>query len=301
MAVPVFYLGPLGRLVPLVSPDEGVSRTDELSGHVHQSINAAKTLDVRGYRRIWEFDQAWLEPDALSYLQTCFIGVIQSPLRFVDPINKNRLSKSTSAASRDIGWSGGYENWDPAVGTARSMYGPTPTASLINERGGVSTYMPETFIRWETATSGDLFAERDRHDQNQLSKATPVFPGETLTLSAYVRRISGVGEISMTLKVWDSDATPMPGAVTTDPTDSPDWVRLTATINEVPAAGVATMPVFTTDGFGVFDIAQVQLEEGPEATNWHLGNGCPEVLFTELQEQSPRYPLVTASLILEET
>src|SRR5690606_41941469 len=62
MSVPVFRLEPLGRLVPLVSPDEGVSRSDAVVGAVRPSINASRTLVGRGYHRTWVFDQSSLVP-----------------------------------------------------------------------------------------------------------------------------------------------------------------------------------------------------------------------------------------------
>lgn len=303
MSVPVFRLGPLGRLVPLVSPDEGVSRSDEFVGAVHTSINASRTMDVRGYRRTWEFDQAYLEPDALSYLQSCFSGVVRSPLRLVDPINKNRLSKSTSAAAKLNGWSGAAGNWVPttANSSTRTMFGDTPPVELTTERGSTVAYVPETYIRFETANDdGDtVYAEYDGHSPNLLSRAVPVFPGETLTVSGCLRTLDPDSQMVIGFDLYDAQAELIDYAMS-DETSSSTWDRLSATYQDLPANAVAAMPYVMVSTAGAYDIAQLQLEEGPEATPWQLGNGCPEVLFTELQEESPVYPLVTASLRLEE-
>lgn len=298
MTVPVFLLGPLGRLSPLAPPEKGIARTDEMAGGVHTSVNGSKTLTVRGYRRVWEIESAHLEREDLSFLQACFAGAIRSPLRLVDPINKNRLSKSTSAAAKLPEWAGGASNWrTDATASTSTQQGDTPAVSFTNDYSSATSYVPETYIRWETEGAATVWAEVDG-DKPLAAKAVPVFPGETLTLSAYTRVVSGLGSVTLSLRYVDASSTVV-GTANSAASTATSWTRLAATL-DAPADAVGAVVALTATAGGVYDVSQVQLEEGASASGWVFGHGCPEVLFTQLRETSPRYPLVTASLRLEE-
>lgn len=296
MDVPVFWFGPLGRLIPLAPPSPGVERTVEMAGSVSQSVNGSKTLDVRGYRRVWELESAHLDPEDLSALELFYTGGARDALRLRDPIQKNLLPRVAAAAAKDYSWAGGSRSWTTTTGGVSTVYDQTPDLNTSDIYGAPSKYSPKSLVRWTPAASGTLRP----HSSTTLSgrDVVPVIPAEPLALSALVRSAGTSVSTTMSL-VWVNASLGTISSSSQSFTPTSSWVRQSVT-GTAPATAVGALVQFSVPGAASLDFAQLQLEEGSTATDWLLGDGCPEVLFTAMSEASQIYPLVSASITLEE-
>lgn len=296
MTAPNFWLGPLGRLVPLSSPERDIERSMEMSGASNTSLDGTTTLDIRGFRRTWKLATTYLDVNDLSYLQACYQGLVSGPLRLIDPINKNRLSASTSAATKASEFPGGRTNWYSAGGSVLSSYGSTPDIAYTRYDGTAVTYSPDTYISWNAPAAGTLSAEVSG-SKPLNTKAVPARVGEVLTLSLYLRVASGGGTGTAYLRAVDAS-----GAVVGTASASTSltvWTPLSATLT-VPATAVGVVVQFGSTLEGAYEVCQLQVEEGNAPTPWVAGQGCPEVAFLGLEEVSPRYPQVSCALTLKE-
>lgn len=299
---PWVYLGPLGRMVKIASPEADIDRSSEKFSSLSESLNGTGTEDTRGFRRTWEIETAYLYQNDLTYLQACFQNVITDPIRIIDPVNRNRLSTSTSAAGVSPAWSNGSKNWKATNGVVTEVTNTdTPVISYTSEDGRAVSYQTGRAIQWAATASGDLYAEAEYRSPTvyPIDMSVPVIPGEQITVSARVRRISGSGTVA--LVVFPVSQTGVTGtALLSSTTTSASWVTLTYTYT-VPASGVASVYLgIRVSAAATVQATMLQLESGAVATTWALGQGCPVVLFRTLEEVSPVYPLVTASMELRE-
>lgn len=300
---PWIMLGTVGRMVRIASPEKNVVRTPTKISTISESINGTLTEDLRGVRRSWEIETAYLMADDLAYLETCYFGGMTKPLRLRDPVNKNLLSASTSLGSKSPALSNGTKNWTPSVGISGELELDTPVITYSTPEGRTASYTTNKAIRWTTPSSGNLYAEC-RYDSGVVlgNMSVPVIPGERLVLSAYIRRISGSGNITLRMSFYNEAGvfTRSAGFFST-PTS---WTRQTS-YTTVAAGEASVILEFSSSAAGTWDFSHVQLESvndpaGTTPTSWVVGAGCPHVLFTELGEVSPIYPLVTASIKLRE-
>jgi hypothetical protein len=299
-AIPMFYLGPLGRMVALASPDRDIDRNEEFVGQVHTSIDGSTTMDARGYRRQWDMTQAYLDQNDLSYLQVARTGELGLALRFYDPVNKNRLTASTSLCSTLSQYVGGRYNWAPTTGTVTRITGDGPQLSYTALDYRSVAYTPGRYLQWSPAASGLLAAEiQYRSGTTYTDTSAPLFPGETVTLSIYGKRTSGAGNFSVSL-IPITGVNTFGTAVTSSTSTSSSWTRLSVSYT-VPGSGVIGAAVqVNSSAAGTVAIAQAQLETGSSATGWVRGAGSGEVLIRDIGEVTPIYPLVTCSLSIRE-
>lgn len=288
----VFWLGTRGQMVPLVAPTEAVNRTESKIGSSQESLNGTVTESVRGLRRSWSIDQAYLKPEDLSVLQALFSGVVLGNTYIIDPVSPNRFPRSTAVGAKLYQWAGGTYDWfepdSPYV--AVSEVGTAPGVTYTSVGGNTVTWNPSHFIRWNpTSSSASLYAGADY--RLALRRETPVIPGESLVFKGHVR-----GSASVCLEyvgpsgagIEDSPA----GVVESDV-----WEQFTVN-TVVPDNAVAVRVRADASSTDPVDFCQFQL--GPDDSPWTQGGGSALVLISALEEESPQFPLVSVSLTIQE-
>src|SRR5690606_40132859 len=63
-----WYLGPLGKLRGLVCPERGMSDTSTRYGGIHQGLTGARTMDITGHRREYEFEFVYMDKQDFAWL-----------------------------------------------------------------------------------------------------------------------------------------------------------------------------------------------------------------------------------------
>ena len=313
-----FWIGPLGRLTPLAVPEPGVTNTVEMVATEHTSLIASRTYDIHGWRRTWGFTEAYLEHDDLGLLEAYYLHLIEAPLRFIDPLRKNRAFPAAAAGYPQPGWYAGIDGmwaW-PGVNGFITEHHDTDAPWIIRTDpydGRNIGYSTDKYTRWEistaTTTTPSLLLNGPQPDLNvepaNIRFVDPVIPGETLTYSIYLRAHDGalpqlyIWQVPEVGYMLDQDNyPPMASAVAS----SGDWERVSVTITIPADASIAGIfpGIVSQNNQGYVDIAYGQLEVGSTPTNWVMGLGCPEVAITGLNSVSPRFPLVTADLTIKE-
>jgi hypothetical protein len=298
--IPMFYLGTLGKMVPLASPDRDIERSVQFVGQEHTSLDGSTTMDVRGYRREWRQSLVYLDQRDLSYLQMARFGELGAPLRFLDPVNKNRLTESSSLCSNQSQYAGGRYNWASSSGLVSRITGTGQPVTYTGLDGRAVSFTPGRFMQWVPTGSGFLAAEiKYLSSVTYTDLSAPVLPNEVLTLSIYAKKTAGAGNFSLSLLPVTAPDT-FGTAVTSSTSTSSSWVRLTVNYT-VPASGVIAVAFqLNSSAAGTIQLTQAQLENGSSATDWVVGGGVGEVLIRELSEVSPIHPLVTASVTVRE-
>jgi hypothetical protein len=311
--IPYFWMGPLGGLMPIVTPLSGLQNALEKFSAEHVSAMGNRTYDVNGWRRTWQLTEGWLDPDDLGYLESMFLGSL-GRVRLIDPLRKNRAAPGPAQGYRDYGFVNGLESFalpSPANGLIRFISdGDTPSTSFTSEGDQrVVASHPLYYTEWDLDGSsvptraiwlnGPLasYASFGTADARYVD---PVVPGETITYSIYA---IGEGGATATLSLAPVAATmAMAAVVGTSAASNALWTRLTVTYT-VPSDGsvVGVLPVVrSTSAAGSIFLSKGQLELGTTATTHVPGLGCPEVEITALTGISPRHPYITAQMTIKE-
>lgn len=274
-----WYLGPLGDMRPLIVPEPDIQINEVRYGGIHQGLSGARTMDVTGHRREYEFEFNWLDQDEFAWLEALHTRLIPGPFHLLDPFKRNRL---TGQASRLL----------PIESRNSGVYVTAPYSWSRDWPADVKT--PGRSMR--VAGWAGQFA----YLQFDQKKPVPLLEGETLTASVYLRsdiphsahlRISWYDEDENYISNSD-----IPISVGTD------WARHWSTYHEAPTnargalytivLGAANTPVY---------IAAPQLEaDAYVPTAWELGGGAPVVLVDQLPAVSHRFPLRNVTLNLLE-
>ncbi|MBP2325322.1 hypothetical protein JOF56_005707 [Kibdelosporangium banguiense] len=277
-----FYLGRLGALRQLRDPMKGLDATNERLGATHRSLNGTTTVDTLGHKRTYKLQWDYLTHDELSYVEALYLGLIDGPLRLIDPQRKNRLAAQASSGGSRF----------------RNIAGFTPTQGTVTFTP--STPPPEVFaagaITWAIpATTGGRLIVGDN-----LTGRVPLITGEQVTLSIYA---TGEG-LTARAVVVPFDAAGVAGAPVFGPAIGLTAVyqRLAVTLTpntgqagcavglDVPSGGPAGM--VTTTGW--------QLEAATTASPWGPGSGCPVVVVESLADTYPEYGYHASTLTLLE-
>lgn len=265
-----WYLGPLGDLRPLMSPDGGVSRPVQRFGGVHQALSGARTMDITGHRATYTLEFPWMSPADARFLEALHYRTVPGPFYLLDPMTTNRLSRSAAMLlpySSDVVSSGG--------GLFRSPQAPADVG------------VPVTSLEW-SSYSGSASIRLP---------AVPVLADETLTLSVWARSASTVAlELAVDL-VGLAGADSAREAVTV--ALGAEWDRYTLTV-PVPADTASARVTFSPTGGALLWLAAAQLETGTTATAWDMGGGAPAVLVDQVDRSSPNYPRSDLSVTLLE-
>jgi hypothetical protein len=312
--LPYFRLGPIGQLNPLVIPEPGIQVENEFIGNVHTSLIGKKTADAHGWRRKWNLTQAYLDSDDYGLLRAYYMRLFNRPLRFLDPLEKNRALPGPSGGGRNPGWSKALkafhlENSTHGIVTDRILsMGHTQSYVSDGDQRDVE-FTIDNGMRWNvgaaTASQPRLFLNGPVPDITTtpvFAYVDPIIPGETVTYSVYVQCDDGAN-VSLRIYGINSISGSMGSQVgSTATTTNTAWTRLsvTFTISDLDTY-VGITPVLTNSNrTGYVNISKAQLEAGDTATSWVHGLGVPEVTIMAMSAASPRYPLVTTDLEIQE-
>lgn len=301
LSLPFYWLGPLGNLLPMACPDTGVSSSIELIGGKHQALTGRRTLDVMGYRRVWSFSEAYLDPADVSVLETFFLDAHSLPLRLIDPLIVNRARLSLSQTSNFAGYTGAHAGvWAATLGSVTFPTGDYPSISFTSPGDArVMTYAPNRTALWTVNGAGIL-------SPNGSIAASPIPAhqvdaarvGEQLTFSAYIK-VTGTSTVALRL-YGVTTALATGTSASSSASSSTSWTRIFVTYT-VPAGSVGVVPAFISTGNGTIRIAGGMINEGATALPWVRGGGSALVTLDEISGVSPRHPLVSVNLALSES
>lgn len=267
---PWLYLGPLGALRALPSPDTEWESTQEVVGSDHESLIGRRTRFIQAYKRTWKIDFPNLRPKELAVIEALYMNLDNEPLYLVDPLRVNRLDR-----------------WLSTGGSERASQSTIEGSGVVVETG---TDTPSELplgrsVRLHSPDSGSGF---------KTSDPIPVVPGETLTLSAYVKG----GSCALSFE-WRDRAGKKLSTDTSGDEGSSSWQRMhtTATVpDEAAEVRLALTMKETTD-----DFYTTGWMLSPKKDHvWVPGTGSPEVYVDEVESETPIYPLVTASVKIKE-
>lgn len=259
-----WYLGPLGDLRPLVCPEEGVERTVQRFGGVHQALSGARTMDVTGHRASWELTLPWLTPAESRFVEALHHRTVGGPFYLLDPLGTNRLPRDAAVLL-------------PLAGSVVHSVGGVIRAST----GPAEVGVPVTATEWSSYTAGGYVR----------LPTVPVLPAETVTFSLWLKAESGSTGGRLVLDHFPSGAPEHTSATTEQITITTAWTRyaVTATVPDGTAATRPALVIDDTNG-GTITLAAAQIESGPQATEWDLGGAAPLVLVDQVERVSPYYP-----------
>ncbi len=281
-----WYLGWLGDMRALPTPEIGLDMSEVRMGGVHQGLNGARTVDILGFRTQFDMDFKYLSEDEYAWLRAMHTRFVREPLYLINPLRKNLLSQQASTGYVHSVYDVGIQNVSsltmdtvldfptgvPAGGTVvpRVISAPTTYCYLVMD-GGVR------FI--------------------------PIFQNEPLTYSMYMRTTSGTASVDMYIQTMDKYgvATVGPGMVSTK-TVTTSWQRFSMT-HTPTTAGVAGARIgvqLVTAGTYNVCFAAPQVEYGSVVTPFQQGGGSLKVAIDQISSESPRFPLSNVSLSLVE-
>lgn len=264
-----WYLGPLGNLRPLPSPDGGVDRTVERFGGVHQSLSGARTMDITGHRATYKFELPWLEPAEARFIEALHYRTVPGPFFLLDPLTTNRLSRDAALLkpyTADV--------TIPSGGMARSTDAPAGAA------------VPVTSLDWSSYTAGTALT----------LPAVPMLPNEAVVISVFARSEDAI-PVTLSAAFTGADGSDQ-GHATQTVTTSTSWERYSVAAIVPTTAAAAQVSLAPQDGDRVL-LAGAQLEFGSAPSAWDMGGGAPEVLLDQLERSSPHYPgdAITVTLL----
>lgn len=280
-----YYFGPLGRMMRMDIPERGFDNTLDELGAVHTALSGRHTKDVFGHKRAISIPLPGLTPDALSWFEACFLGVISGPFYFMDPRHRNRLSASTSG----MAWPQARA-WTPSSGTVTRVAASATLLTCVTPDGVRNAPAPSYAASWTAAVGATLLA-----DPNVL---IPVLVGENLVFSVYV--VSG--NPTLELVPYDAALVAQPaitGTITLAETPQRRYVPYTVPTGVVAVRARLRVAAGATVVTEAWQVGNPQAGGTPDT--WVLGTGVPQVIYTELPESSDHLGgLVTSTLSLLE-
>lgn len=274
-----WHLGPLGDLRPLICPEPGISMSNTRFGGVHQGLSGARTLDLTGLRHTYEFEWTYLDQAEYQWLNALHNRIVPGPLQLINPLIKNRLTTHTARAVASS-----LRNAGVSVGGAAWSYSRSwPTA--VN--------LPGRSIQIEGWGATNLPVRFDQY------RPTAVFPSETVTGSLYVYS-SAATQGGLVLDYHDVDGAQIGSGGTFDQPIAAGWQRLQIT-RQAPANCAGIVLAYVTNlPKTTLRFAAAQLESGTQATAWEIGGGVAEVVVSQLETTTPKFPLRDCTLTLLE-
>lgn len=276
-----WYFGWLGEMRPLLTPEVNLTNSDERIGGVHQAISGARTVDVTGMRRTYEMDWNYMTDAELAWLYAFYRRFITQPAYLIDPMKKNLLSQQASIMRMHRNNDLGIHQSSLMVSEYRNDF-PSGLAITGDRVPIFVSSNPGAYIRFD---GNDTYV--------------PVFTGEPVTFSVYMRVDSGSINVSMIFDWVDKYGASLPTTnIVKNITTS--WQRFSITVTP-SGAQAGLRPAFVVDG-GTMNLrmAAPQVEYASAPTAWEMGGGRAKVLIEDIQSQSPRYPLNNISVTLLE-
>lgn len=269
----IWYIGPYGDLRAIPCPETGLTSTVVRYGGIRQSLSGARTMDITGYRRQYDFDFRWLEYDDCRWLEAMHLRLVPGPFRLVDPCRLNRLTPESSFTRPAMSTSTGI---DLSSGTWYWVQ-DWPTGPYGGTQG----------LRW-TSYAGSSTMKFDTR------RGVTVFTTESVTFSAYLK---GASALSVTARFdwYDRLGTLLTPSTNATFSVTTSWDRYS--INRTAPAGAAygvpvlTMPASPVDLYS----AAAMVNSGATALTWEPGGGSPVVLLDQFETESPRFNLTNCS------
>lgn len=278
-----WYIGWLGEMRALPTPEVGLSNVEERFGGVHQGLNGARTMDTLGTRMRFDMSLRYLTNDELAFVRSLYTQMIPGPHYLINPMYKNLLSAQSSLTiPNSISDIGIYVN-------------PNTLREYAND------YPPGLYVAGQRSlkiTSSNINNSYARFDGT--TKFTPWQSGETMTFSLYMRAdapvsLNFVGDTVDKYNVTAATAATQVKNVTTS------WARYSMTVTQSGVmAGLRPAIVFPTATTYNLYMAAPQLEIGAVATDFRYGGGSLKVMIDQMTSTSPRFPLNEVDLTILE-
>ncbi len=279
-----WYLGWLGEMRALPTPDPDLSNIEERFGGIHQGLNGARIMDTLGTRLKYEMNLKYLTNDELAFVRALYTQMIPGPHYLINPMHKNLLSLQASAnyytGLNDLGMSFRAElnreyanDFPTGLAVSGSRCVKATTQSIVG--GG--------YVRMDGQT-----------------KFTPWQAGETMTFSIYMKAdvaytVNMIGDTVDKYGVTGTVQGPSAKNVTTS------WARYSFTMTQSGTiAGLRPTLLFPTGTNVNVYLAAPQLEIGPTATSFKFGGGSSKVMIDQITSSSPRFPLNVVDLSILE-
>lgn len=276
-----WYIGWLGEMRSLLTPEVNFDNTEQRYGGVHQSLNGSRTVDVTGYRSAYEMDWNYLTDDETAWLYALYNKFINQPHYMINPMKKNLVSKQAS-----LSYAHGIDD--------NGIYF-SPSA-LREWRNDYPTGLPISGSRVPllTSTSGGAFLRIDGDN-----KWIPVTAGEPITFSIYMKADA---PITMSMVADWADKYHVQTGVGTffNKNITTSWARYSITVTPT-ASQFGLRPAMTfPNGLNNIRFAAPQVEYGSVATTWEMGGGNMKVSIDQISSTSPRFPLNNVSATILE-
>lgn len=267
-----WYLGPLGDLRGLISPDGGVERTVQRYGGVHQALSGARTMDITGHRASYTLPVPAVTPAESRFVEALHQRTVPGPYRLLDPLSRNRLPRNAALLKPFTA-----EVTVTSGGVARSTSAPTSSIGV-----------PVTSLLWSSYSAGASLA----------LPAVPVLADEVLTFSLW---IGGSTDITAELSISFTglDGASLGRATRTAAVTGGSW-RHCQIATAAPEGAIAAEVRVAPEAAPRVFLAAAQVEPGEQAGEFDLGGGAPTVVIDQLERSSPIYPLNDMTLTLLE-
>lgn len=262
----LFRFGPLGRLMPVELPTDGFDDTLEELAAIHQALSGVRTKDVFGHKRSFSIPLEGLSARAASWFEMAARGALGQPLYLRDEYRENLLGAAVSSTLS--AWSP-YVVFAPTNGTAVPVAAPLGVLPVASP--DQPSQAPAKALTWTSTAAGVLVC--------QPTTYTPVVPGETVCLSAYVPSGAPTLELVPFAKDTLAAGAPIVGTVTIAGAPPRRYVTYA-----VPADGsvVAVRPQVRVAGAGAVTLLALQLDRRATPGPWVLGSGVPKVIVSAM-------------------
>jgi hypothetical protein len=278
-----FYLGRVGALRQLRDPMRGLDATNERLGATHRSLDGTTTIDTLGHKRTYKIQWDYLTHEDMAYVEALHLGLVDGPLRLIDPQRKNRLTAQLSSGGSRFRTTAGF-----STGQGTLTFAPTTAPGEVFAAGAISWGVPDT--SGGRLTAGDTPSLR-----------TPLITGEQVTLSLYATgNGASARAVIMPFDLASNAGAPVFGPTVTltggyqrlSVTLTPDSTQVACVVGlDVPSGG----PPVTVTATGW------QLEAAATPSAWVPGTGCPVVVVDSVTDTYPEYGYHAPTLVLLET
>lgn len=193
----VCWLGALGQMLPL--PDVR-ARTDvpvERIGSIHRALGGGVTVDTFARKRSWVWQWERLLEKQTVFLEALQYGLVDGPLRMIDPRRPNRLPEYIAAGGSVFRSNYGYSTDAGSF----AYWRPLTTASTADATTLPAHAMLRGFLEWKVAAPGStsyLRAADTRYLDGRWR--VPVLPYETLQVSMWA-----MGPTDSQVSLWVSE------------------------------------------------------------------------------------------------
>jgi len=278
-----WYIGWLGEMRALPTPEVGLSNVEERFGGVHQGLNGARTMDTLGTRLRYDMSFRYYNNDDLAFLRALYTQMIPGPHYLINPMHKNLLSLQASA---------GYSHTLNDLGLS---FRKEVNREYAND---YPTGLDITGSRSVKATTQSVTSGYVRFDGE--TKFAPWQAGQTMTFSVYMK-----ADVAYTANfvgdTVDKNGTTAASAGTFAKNITTSWARYSMTVTQAGVqAGLRPAIIFPTGTNLNLYFAAPQLEMGASPTTFKFGGGVSKIFIDQMTSTSPRFPLNEVDMTLLE-